>query len=170
MVISKKCSKKQIYIKSYKRSDGTKVKGHCSRPKGRKSRSYRISKYKKSIKNSIEKVKSSEQDSTCSNLSYSECDTALDSNNFRRCRINMKTKHCEDLPVEYRERATYQVGGSATYIPYKSSDRKQLQPDRLRPFKKEEELRHINMLIDENDRNIQKGQRLMKDLDELLKK
>ena len=49
---SRKCSRRnQIYIKTYKRTDGTKVKGHCSRPKGRKSsqRSPRRSYYKKLV-------------------------------------------------------------------------------------------------------------------------
>jgi hypothetical protein len=48
---SRKCSSSnKIFIKTYKRTDGTKVKAHCSRPKGRKSRS--SSPVRRSYKNS----------------------------------------------------------------------------------------------------------------------
>lgn len=208
--MTNKCSRK-IFIKSYRRSDGTKVKGHCSRPKGRKSRgtSRKISKLSKKLvctppkstrvksfrrsngkrvkahcsrprggrrtfkelpstlmgRGQEEKYPEEEEPrvSPCSDLPSSECNAALDKNNLRRCRVNMMTRLCEELPQEFRERATYQVGGSAEYVPYQAGERQRLSGERLRPFQREESERRLNRLIDENERSIQEAQRFLRE-------
>jgi len=54
------------------------------------------------------------QEKKCSEINnLNECVSVVDENNLRRCRVNMKTKDCEFLPLNLRERATLQVGGSA---------------------------------------------------------
>lgn len=224
-------SAKKIYIKPYKRSDGTKVKGHSSRPKGRKSRggskrkssksskklvctppkSMRVRSYKRSngkrvkahcskprggrrvrvelgdlgnttlLRGANQDRKYSEDEeeedemsmpilTPCKDLNQGECNDAFDRNNLRRCRVNFKTRLCEDLPEEFRERATYQVGGSATYTPYQAGERASLSREQIRPYQREEEERRLNMLIDNSERDIQEGKRLLREIDQVLKK
>lgn len=181
----KKCSKKQSYIKSYRRSNGVKVKGHCSNKKGsrkiskksrkqsrKRSQKLRCSPPKSQVvksykRRSGKRVKAhcsrpkrlfsrklfeleapvrsvremmpsveQEEESKCAGLNQTECIQVLDENNFRRCRVNIQSKACEDLPMEFRERATYQVGGSAEYKPYVAGERIRLSEERYRPYSK----------------------------------
>jgi hypothetical protein len=167
--MARKCSKKQIHVKSYRRSDGVKVKAHCSNKKGKKSRS-RSKKSSRKIKCSPPKsqhvksykrsngkrVKShcsrptgknyrrfqqfqspsvvGRQEKNCRDMEQSECIGALDQDNLRRCRVNIKSKLCEDLPQQFRKRATLQVGGDAQYVPYVAGGRVKLSQQRLSPY------------------------------------
>lgn len=212
----RKCSKKQSYIKSYRRSNGVKVKGHCSNKKGRSSRSRKVSRKqsKKQSRKRSQKLRCSppksqlvksykrrsgkrvkahcsrpkrsflrrfselqapvgsvrqmlpfqvaprmapivppveprrgdivgapqvkqemKEESKCVGLNQTECVQVLDENNLRSCRVNIQSKACEDLPMEFRERATYQVGGSAEYKPYVAGERMKLSEDRYRPYR-----------------------------------
>jgi len=211
----RKCSKKQSYIKSYRRSNGVKVKGHCSNKKGRSSRSRKVSRkqskkrsqkllrcsppksqlvksYKRSsgkrVKAHCSRPKRSFSrrladlqapvgsvrqilpfevaprmapivPSKCSGLNQTECVQVLDENNLRRCRVNIQSKACEDLPMEYRERATYQVGGSAEYKPYVAGERMRLSEERYKPYRQEQEDRRFRRVMDESERLIQEGRR-----------
>jgi hypothetical protein len=58
---------------------------------------------------------------------------ATDRKGLRRCRVNITSGACENLPSKYRYGATMQVGGDAKYVPYKASPKK-LSPSRLAPF------------------------------------
>jgi hypothetical protein len=55
------------------------------------------------------------------------CEEALDSDNMRRCRYNMTSKVCEDLPLNLRQRATFGVGGSSLLEPYQAPPRRRIQ-------------------------------------------
>ena len=213
----RKCSKKQSYIKSYKRSNGVKVKGHCSNKKGRsrtrsrkqsrkqsRKRSQKLrcsppkSQHVKSYKRrSGKRVKAhcsrpkrtflrrfselqapvgsvrqmlpfevpsilppiAKEESKCAGLNQTECVQVLDENNFRRCRVNIQSKACEDLPLQFRERATYQVGGSADYKPYVAGERMKLTEERYRPYSQGQEDRRFRRVMDESERLIQEGRR-----------
>lgn len=181
---SRNCQKKQIYIKSYKRSSGKRVKGHCSRPKGPKSRrssvrrsykklvcsppkSMKIRSYKRSSGKRVkahcslprggkrsgrvspgfqEGISREEREmkyeepsfSPCQDKKKVECVEELDSKGLRRCRYNYKSQSCEDLPETLRERATFQVGGSAEYVPYQAGERAQLKREQIAPFQQGE--------------------------------
>ena len=75
------------------------------------------------------------QEEKCSDiLNLNDCVAVLDENNLRRCRVNMKTKNCEFLPHNLRERATLQVGGDAGYAKYVPTVQK-LRAEQLQPFK-----------------------------------
>ena len=54
------------------------------------------------------------------------CENEKDSKNMRKCRYNIKNSACEDMPEAFKERATYQVGGDATYKKYGSEDIKKI--------------------------------------------
>lgn len=210
---SRKCSRRdQIYIKTYKRTDGTKVKGHCSRPKGRKSRSssparrsYKNSKklvcsppksllvksfrrsngkrvkahcslprggrfgrvspgfvqqLKQDIKQEVRDIEQKYEEepvraSPCQDKNKFECVEELDENGLRRCRYNFKLNSCEDLPVEFRKRATMQVGGSAEYVPYVAGERQRLTGERLAPFRQDEQDRKWRRVEDGMYRRMQ---------------
>lgn len=216
----RKCSKKQSYIKSYKRSNGVKVKGHCSNKKGRsrtrsrkqsrkqsRKRSQKLrcsppkSQHVKSYKRrSGKRVKAhcsrpkrtflrrfselqapvgsvrqmlpfevpsilppmapsvapiAKEESKCTGLNQTECVQVLDENNFRKCRVNIQSKACEDLPLQFRERATYQVGGSADYKPYVAGERMKLKPEQTMPFRQEEQARRRRGVEDNLNRRFQ---------------
>ena len=229
--MARKCSKKQSYIKSYRRSNGVKVKGHCSNKKGRRSssrkqskkkskklrcsppKSQRIRSYKKSNGKRVkahcsrpkrsfmrrfenlqavgsvremmpfeiilppmpsvaplvkqeEKVKEEEvkeeevkEESKCDGLNQTECVQVLDENNLRRCRVNIQSKACEDLPLQYRQRATLQVGGSAEYIPFVAGERMKLSEEKLAPFRVDQEGRRFRQVMDQSEKLIQEGRR-----------
>jgi len=69
----------------------------------------------------------------CDGLSYNMCVDLKDENNLRKCRFNFENKECENLPEEYRERATYQIGGNADIKCY-SSIPKKLDKSRFSAF------------------------------------
>ena len=49
----------------------------------------------------------------CEGLSYNMCVDIKDENNLRKCRYNFESKECETMPEQFRERATFQIGGNA---------------------------------------------------------
>jgi hypothetical protein len=214
----RKCSKKQSYIKSYKRSNGVKVKGHCSNKKGRSRKQSRkqsrkrsqklrcsppksqhVKSYKrrggKRVKAHCSRPKRSflrrlaelqapvgsvrqmlpfeipsvvkQEESKCTDLNQTECVQVLDENNLRRCRVNIQSKACEDLPLQFRERATYQVGGSAEYKPYVAGERMKLSEEKLAPFRVEEYGRRDRGVGDRLDRRyraiMEESQRLIEE-------
>jgi len=69
----------------------------------------------------------------CNTLESAACLESMDRKGMRRCRVNINTRKCENLPMKYRERATLQVGGSATVTPYKAMPGK-LSAERLKMF------------------------------------
>lgn len=147
----RKCPKSYRSRKSYTRKSGKVVKSSCIKrkpikpklkcPSGykvrksykRKNKKVRASCVKKSIKKLIKKIKEDLQE--CSSYSSKDtCESAFDKDNkYRRCRYNMTSKQCENLPEELRERATYGVGGSATYKKYEYKGKK-LSKERLSPY------------------------------------
>lgn len=172
---------KSMRVRSYKRSNGKRVKAHCSKPRG--GRRVRVDLgglgNMTLLKGANQDQKYPDEDedeipmpilTPCSDLNQGECNDALDQNKLRRCRVNFKTRLCEDLPEEFRERATYQIGGSATYTPYQAGERVRLSREQIRPYQREEEERRLNMLIDNSERDIQEGKRLLREIDEVLKK
>ena len=72
----------------------------------------------------------------CEALSYNMCVDVKDSNGLRRCRYNFETKECEKMPLELRERATFQIGGHATIKTY-STVPKKLDLNKLKLFQNE---------------------------------
>jgi len=153
---SRKCSPpKSQYIKSFKRSNGKRVKGHCSRPKGRKHshKSSRVASRKvsrsvsenkpfisKSLLSGAAPSRSRQRSPACSTLSGKDaCVSSLTRKGLRRCRYNMTSNVCENLPRNLRERATFQVGGGVVgqqqqgYTGYSAKPGK-LSAERLQPF------------------------------------
>jgi len=153
---SRKCSPpKSQYIKSFKRSNGKRVKGHCSRPRGRKPsrKSSRVASRKSSRVTSENKPfiaqsllsgaapsRSRQISPACSTFSGKDaCVSSLTRKGMRRCRYNMTTNVCENLPRNLRERATFQVGGGVVgqqqqgYTGYSAKPGK-LSAERLQPF------------------------------------
>jgi hypothetical protein len=144
---SRKCSPpKSQYIKSFKRSNGKRVKGHCSRPRGRKHS--RVASRKASRKSFIAQSllsgaapsRSRQRSPACSTFSGKDaCVSSLSRKGMRRCRYNMTTNVCENLPRNLRERATFQVGGGVVgqqqqgYTGYSAKPGK-LSAERLQPF------------------------------------
>ena len=219
----KKCSKRQSYVKSYRRSNGKRVKAHCkkSRKASRSSRSSRklkcsppksqlVKSYKRKsgkrvkshckspsqylerrfsnlqsirdlqpvirrvdefiapaqeIKPSVSSVQSQvlpivkNEVKPCRDMEQTECKEALDENNLRRCRVNISSRLCEDLPIQFRQRATLQVGGSAEYVPYTAGERRRLSEERRAPFRIDEEGRRFRSVMDESERLIAEGRR-----------
>lgn len=152
---SRKCSPpKSQYIKSFKRSNGKRVKGHCSRPRGRKPsrKSSRVASRKASRSVSENKPfiaqsllsgaapRSRQRSPACSTFSGKDaCVSSLTRKGLRRCRYNMTSNVCENLPKNLRERATFQVGGGVVgqqqqgYTGYSAKPGK-LSAERLQPF------------------------------------
>ncbi len=215
--MAKKCSKRQSYVKSYRRSNGKRVKSHCKKarksqrrsrklkcspPKSKLVKSYkrksgkRVKSHCKSPSQYLERrfanlqsirdmqpvirrvdefiapvqdLKPSVQPQVmpvvknevkpCRDMEQTECKEALDENNLRRCRVNISSKLCEDLPIQFRQRATLQVGGSAEYRPYVAGERMRLTEERLRPYQVDEEGRRFRSVMDESERLIAEGRR-----------
>lgn len=153
---SRKCSPpKSQYIKSFKRSNGKRVKGHCSRPRGRKPsrKSSRVASHKvsrsvsenkpfiaQSLLSSAAPSRSRQRSPACSTFSGKDaCVSSLTRKGLRRCRYNMTSNVCENLPRNLRERATFQVGGGVVgqqqqgYTGYSAKPGK-LSAERLQPF------------------------------------
>ena len=52
------------------------------------------------------------------------CENEVNEKGLRRCRYNLKTRLCENLPKKYQRKATFMVGGSASYQKVKTSPKK----------------------------------------------
>ena len=55
------------------------------------------------------------------------CEEQLGGDKLRKCRYNFTKKECEDLPQEFRERATYAVRGDASYQTYQYPGKRSIQ-------------------------------------------
>jgi hypothetical protein len=55
------------------------------------------------------------------------CEEQLGGDKLRKCRYNFTKKECEDLPKQFRERATYAVGGDASYQIYQYPGKRSIQ-------------------------------------------
>jgi hypothetical protein len=145
---SVKCSPpKSLYIRSFKRSNGKRVKGHCSRPRGgRQSRkaspvsSDNKPFIAKSLLSQSSRPSSRQRSPACSSFSDKDsCVNSLGKSGLRRCRYNMTSNVCEQLPKNLRQRATFQVGGGVVgqqqedYVGYSAKPGK-LSADRLQPY------------------------------------
>jgi hypothetical protein len=164
---------KSQHVKSYKRRSGKRVKAHCSRPKRtflrrfselqapvgsvRQMLPFEVPSILPPMAPSVAPI--AKEESKCAGLNQTECVQVLDENNFRRCRVNIQSNACEDLPLQFRERATYQVGGSADYKPYVAGERMRLSEERYRPYRQEQEDRKFRSVMDESERLIQEGRR-----------
>jgi len=72
--------------------------------------------------------KMSRRTTPCSKVGTGFCESQMDSRGLRRCRINVKSRRCETLPMKFRARAT---AGIKTQAP-KNVGR--LSPERLAPY------------------------------------
>jgi len=84
--------------------------------------------------------RSRQRSPACSTLSGKDaCVSSLTRKGLRRCRYNMTSNVCENLPRNLRERATFQVGGGVVgqqqqgYTGYSAQPGK-LSAERLQPF------------------------------------
>jgi hypothetical protein len=73
-----------------------------------------------------EKVEQMASSPCNSDYDKDECENVME-NGLRRCRINFTSKKCEDLPEEYRKRATEGFGGDVKYKKYQAPERKSLR-------------------------------------------
>lgn len=121
---SKVCPPGTIRVKSHKHGS-KRVKTYCRKEAVKRIQEIRgdvaeLREEEQAIREELEKP-------NCNDLlGKNQCIDALDKDNLRRCRYNMKDSSCEYLPVNLRERATMQVGGSATVGKYQAPERKKV--------------------------------------------
>jgi len=66
----------------------------------------------------------------CSRVASNVCESQMDSRGLRRCRINIKSRRCETLPMKFRAAATMGIKKQAPKPVGK------LSPAQLAPFQK----------------------------------
>jgi hypothetical protein len=120
----KVCPPGTIRVKSHKHGS-KRVKTYCRKEAVKRIQEIRedvaeLREEEQAIREELEKPNCNEL------LGKNQCIDALDKDNLRRCRYNMKEGSCEYLPVNLRERATMQVGGSAEYKKYQAPERKKV--------------------------------------------
>ena len=127
--ISRKVSKKsrKVSKKSRKVSKKSRKVSRKSRKVSKKSR--KVSRKSRKVSHKSMKMASVKKSPVkmnalkCDNInSKIICENEKDSKMLRKCRYNIKNNACEDMPEAFKERATYQVGGDATYKKYGSED------------------------------------------------